>query len=193
MSVQSVSDSSSVYSSYTSKYSEKKTQGQQTSKQSSDGVVYESSDITKMSEKDRANLVSQLKEEQANRQSQFVSLVKDMITKQGSTYGQTNDIWKFLADGNFTVDAQTKKDAQAAISEDGYWGVKQTSQRIFDFAVALSGGDEEKMKDMQKAFEKGFSQATKSWGKKLPGISSDTYDAVSKKFEDYYSKQNEDK
>ena len=30
-------------------------------------------------------------------------------------------------------------------SEDGYWGVKQTSSRIFDFAMALAGDDEEKM------------------------------------------------
>ena len=64
-------------------------------------------------------------------------------------------------------------------------GVEQTSQRILDFAVALSGGDENKMKDMAEAFKKGFQQATKAWGKDLPDISQQTYDAVLKKFEDY--------
>lgn len=39
----------------------------------------------------------------------------------------------FLASGNFTVDAATKAQAQADIAEDGYWGVSQTSQRLFDF------------------------------------------------------------
>ena len=74
---------------------------------------------------------------------------------------------------------------KAAISEDGYWGVNQTSQRIFDFAVALSGGDSEQMDKMLAAFKKGFDQATKAWGKSLPSISSQTYDAVLEKFEAY--------
>ena len=38
---------------------------------------------------------------------------------------------------------------------------------------------------MLEAFEKGYKQATKSWGKELPDISQQTYDAVHKKFEEY--------
>ena len=34
-----------------------------------------------------------------------------------------------------------------------------------------------------KAFEKGFKQATGTWGKELPSISSRTYDAVMEKFD----------
>ena len=45
-----------------------------------------------------------------------------MMTKQGQTYGKANDIWSFLASGNFTVDPATKLQAQADIAEDGYWG-----------------------------------------------------------------------
>ena len=101
-------------------------------------------------------------------------------------------MWKFLASGNFTVDAQTKAQAQADIAEDGYWGVKQTSERIFDFAKALSGGDMDKMKEMQAAFEKGFKQATKTWGKELPQISQDTRSAVNKLFEDFYAGNQKD-
>lgn len=115
-----------------------------------------------------------------------------MISKQGNAYGQANDMWKFLASGNFTVDAQTKAQAQADIAEDGYWGVKQTSERIFDFAKALSGGDMDKMKEMQAAFEKGFKQATKTWGKELPQISQDTRSAVNKLFEDFYAGNQKD-
>ena len=43
------------------------------------------------------------------------------------------------------------------------------------------------MEKMQKAMEKGFGQATKTWGKELPSISKDTYDAANKLFEDYYA------
>ena len=44
----------------------------------------------------------------------------------------------------------------------------------------------EKMKEMQSAIEKGFKMATKSWGKELPGICKDTFDATNKLFDDYY-------
>lgn len=39
--------------------------------------------------------------------------------------------------GDFTVDAATKAQAQKDISEDGYYGVKQTSERLFDLQVPL--------------------------------------------------------
>ena len=82
--------------------------------------------------------------------------------------------------------AQAKED----VSEDGYWGVKQTSQRLFDFASALAGDDVEKMKEMQAAMEKGFKQATKAWGQDLPSISQDTLSAANKLFDDYYASKN---
>ena len=90
------------------------------------------------------------------------------------------------------MDAATKAQAQEDISDDGYWGVKQTSQRLFDFASALAGDDEDKMREMQKAMEKGFKQATAAWGKDLPDISNKTLDAANKLFDEYYkSKQSE--
>lgn len=140
--------------------------------------------IVKMSEKDRAALVSQLKSEQADRQQQLVSIVNDMMLKQA---GAQDNVWKFLAEGKFTVDAATKAQAEQDISEDGYYGVKQTSERLFDFAMALAGDDVEKMKEMQAAVEKGFKLATKAWGRDLPEISHQTLDATNKLFEEYYA------
>ena len=81
------------------------------------------------------------------------------------------------------MDAATKAQAQADIAEDGYWGVEQTSSRIVDFAVALTGGDPDKVEEMREAFKKGFKQAEKTWGGELPEISQKTYDAVMKKFD----------
>ena len=76
------------------------------------------------------------------------------MTKQGVAIGTADDMWKFLAKGDFTVSADVKAQAQADIADDGYWG----------------------------AFKKGFEQATKAWGDKLPDISQRTYDAVVEKF-----------
>lgn len=160
------------------------------------GAVYEKTQnekpatysINKMSAEDRAALVQQLKDDQAARQTQLVDLVKRMMTGQATAFAKTDDsLWKFLADGNFTVDAETKAQAEADIAEDGYWGIKQTSQRLFDFASALAGDDEGKMREMKDAMLKGFKEATGAWGKDLPEICSNTLDAANKLFDDYFS------
>ena len=113
-----------------------------------------------------------------------------MMTKQGQTIGTADDMWKFLASGDYTVDPAVKAQAQEDIAEDGYWGVEQTSDRILSFAKALTGGDPELIDKMQEAFEKGFKEATKSWGKELPDISQKTYDAVMEKFEAWRKEAN---
>lgn len=150
-----------------------------------EGVVYESTNIKNMSEKERASLVQKLKADADARTAQLRSLVEKMFLQQGQKITDSDSMWKFLASGDYTVDRETAEAAKEAISEDGYWGVKQTSQRIFDMAVALSGGDSEKMDDMLEAFKKGFKQATKTWGKELPDISQQTYSAVLEKFENF--------
>lgn len=143
----------------------------------------------KMSDSERAALVQSLKADLNNQMDRFMNMMTQMFQKQGimNISAQGDDLWRMIASGNFTVDEQTKAEAQEAISEDGYWGVKQTSQRIFDFAHALAGDDPEKMKKMQDAVAKGFDQATKAWGRSLPSISHDTLSAVNNLFDKYYS------
>ena len=176
----------------TAKTSEKAsdTKTTDTSKNSS-GVIYEKSSETSSKDKtsDKTSnkttntaLVAKLKADAEQRTAQLRSIVEQMMTKQGTAIGNADDMWKFLAKGDFTVSADVKAQAQADIADDGYWGVDQTSDRILDFAKALSGGDSEKADAMLEAFKKGFEQATKSWGDKLPEISQKTYDAVVEKF-----------
>ena len=98
---------------------------------------------------DRKAIIAQLKSDTEQRMAQMQSLVTKMFAKQGITIGTADDMWKALANGNFTADADTIAQAKEDISEDGYWGVNQTSDRLLDFAVALSGGDEENMKKIQ--------------------------------------------
>lgn len=196
MNVNGISNQTNTYAAY--KSTEQKAAATETEgKQTEASAVYEPSkdakktDTVTAKQKNEA-IISRLKADAEARTQQLQQLVQQMISKQGNAYGQANDMWKFLASGNFTVDAQTKAQAQADIAEDGYWGVKQTSERIFDFAKALSGGDMDKMKEMQAAFEKGFKQATKTWGKELPQISQDTRSAVNKLFEDFYAGDQKD-
>lgn len=152
------------------------------------GVIYEHStdtntSSTKKTYKPDTALINKLKADADARISQLRSLVEQMMGKQAATYGNANDIWSFLRSGNYTVDPATKAQAQADIAEDGYWGVNQTSDRIIQFATALTGGDPDKIEAMRDAFKKGYAQAEKTWGGSLPEISQKTYDAVMEKFD----------
>ena len=131
---------------------------------------------------DREALIAQMKADMDARMNQLTSIVQKMMTQQGQTLGLADDMWSFLAKGDFEVSADVKAQAQADIAEDGYWGVNQTSDRILDFAKALSGGDASKADELLEAFKKGFEEATGSWGKDLPELCQNTYKAVEEKF-----------
>lgn len=172
----------STYTAAKTDYTEKKSES---STKTDTGVVYEkSSDQTSgtVTKKTDYALINKLKADAQERTSQLRSLVEKMMTKQGVAIGTADSMWSFLAKGDFTVDEATRAQAQADIADDGYWGVDQTSDRILDFAKALSGNDPEKADLLLDAFKKGFKEATKSWGQDLPDISQRTYDAVVEKF-----------
>lgn len=183
MNVNGVTSTQAAYGSYTAARETTAAQTTQSTDTTKDtGVVYEPSKETKTSAKKTytpdTNLVNKLKADAEARTSQLKSLVEQMMTKQSTAYGQANDIWQFLRSGNYKVDPATKLQAQKDIAEDGYWGVKQTSDRILSFATALTGGDPDKIDEMKAAFEKGYKKAEQTWGGKLPDICKQTYDAV---------------
>ena len=151
-------------------------------------VVYEKSNTTdtvktnKNNTVDRDAIIAQMKADTEARMNQMQDLVRKMMQGQGNALAQSDDIWSFLASGDYTVSEAAKIQAQEDISENGYWGVEQTSERILDFAKALSGGDASKADLLLDAFKKGYEEATGAWGKELPEISKKTYEAVEEKF-----------
>ena len=152
------------------------------------GVVYEpsnetSKDTVTKTYTQNTSLVNKMKADAEAHTQQLQSIVEKLMSQQGQTFNKANGIWSILAGGNLKVDAATQAQAQKDIAEDGYWGVEQTSDRIIDFAKALTGGDPDKIEDMRAAFEKGFKKAGKTWGGDLPDISQRTYDAVMEKFD----------
>ncbi len=153
------------------------------------GAVYEPSnavetDSTKQIYTPNTELINKLKADAEARTAQLRSLVEQLMTKQSTVYSKATDIWSFIKSGEYEVDPATKAQAQADIAEDGYWGVNQTSDRIIQFATALTGGDPDKIEEMREAFKKGYAQAEATWGGELPEISKQTYEAVMKKFDD---------
>ena len=166
-------------------------------------VVYEKSSATETAKSatanknagiDREALIAQMKADTEARMNQLTSIVQEMMTGQGKAFSLAtgnDDIWKFLASGEYTVTEAAKLQAQEDISENGYWGVEQTSDRILDFAKALAGGDASKADELLDAFKKGYEQATGAWGKDLPDISKETYKAVEEKFEAWKNEGNQ--
>jgi len=178
MNVNGISSAYGAYNTYSSKSAVKAADTTAETKNTTveEGVVYESGEQTV----DRDALVAKLKEANEQRINQLRELVLSMMTTQAGKASTLADLYR-----NLTPDAATIKQAQEEISEDGYWGVNQTSDRIFEFAKALSGGEAEKMDDMLEAFKKGYKEATGAWGEELPEICGKTYDAVLEKFDAY--------
>ena len=188
MSVKSIgATTAAAYAQQTAGTKSTKETKETSSKTSQDtAVVYEKSSANKTdSTKSNAAIIAQLKADAEARTAQLQSLVEKMISKQGQTLGTADDMWSFLAKGNFTADADTIAQAKKDVAEDGYWGAEQTSERILSFAKALAGDDPDKAEELLNAFKKGYSEATKTWGSDLPSLCSDTYDLVEKKFNDW--------
>ncbi len=113
-----------------------------------ESAVYEAStpeatDSAKKTYAPNTELVNKLKTEAEARTQQLQDIVNKLLSKQGATYNAANGL-KSMYEA-LEVDEATRAQAQADIAEDGYWGVKQKSKRIFDFAMAPSKGDTDKM------------------------------------------------
>ena len=174
---------SGVSNSYPSTSVSRETASKTETKKTADtGVVYEPSTSAKDSSTkvtDYSSIVASMKKELSSKNEQL-HLVNKLLSNQAKKYISLSDMFK-----DIQVDEQTKIQAQKDISDDGYWGVEQTSDRLVSMAKALSGGDSSKADAMISAIEKGFDEATKAWGDKLPDICQKTIDAAKQKLQNW--------
>ena len=68
----------------------------------------------------------------------------------------------------------SQEEAAKLVSEDGIFGIKQTSQRIANFVINGAGGDEDLLRAGREGMLQGFKEAEKLWGEELPDISQQT-------------------
>jgi len=108
------------------------------------------------------------------------ALGKDDASGQG--------FWAVRAKGIKLSEAD-RAQAQQLISEDGFFGVKQTTDRLVGFAKAMvgEGASEAQIEKMRAAVQKGFDEVAKMFGgfDKLPQVTKDTHAAVMKAFDDW--------
>lgn len=73
-----------------------------------------------------------------------------------------------------------QEEAKKLVSEDGFFGVAQTSERIANFVLLGAGDDIDKLKAGKEGILRGFKEAEEMWGEKLPDIS---YESINKSVE----------
>jgi hypothetical protein len=119
------------------------------------------------------------------------SMVESLL---GGTSGQNGQaFWAMAANkgnfDNFRVDEATQAKAQELTGEDGYFGIKKTTERIMDFAKALGGegASEKTIENLKKGVQAGFDYVADLFGgfDKLPQLTKDTYSAVMKEFDEW--------
>lgn len=185
MSVNGITSAASPYANTVKPSNDRKVkENEKVSVPEESGVVYEKSanatDGKSGNIADYSAIISNLKQELSTKNAQLEALVSQLLGKQATKVTKLADLFK-----NLTADPATIAQAQKDISEDGYWGVEQTSDRLVSMAQALSGGNPEKADEMIAAMKKGFEQATGDWGEELPDICRQTIDAAVEKMENW--------
>lgn len=172
--------------------------GKDTEKKNTDSVVdtapaegaaaeYEKSEVSdqKQTAKYDAATIEKLKAEAEMKTAQLRSLVEKMLLKQGQKFTTLADAFDMIKEGTIEVDDEVATEAAKEVADDGYWGVEQTSERLFSFAKALAGNDPTKADSMLEALQNGFDQATEQWGGELPELCQRTLEATKKKLTDW--------
>ncbi len=72
----------------------------------------------------------------------------------------------------------SQDEAAQLVSEDGIFGIKQTSERIAQFVIAGANGDEDLLRAGREGMLQGFKDAEKMLGGKVPDISQKTMQAA---------------
>ncbi|MDR3013203.1 MAG: hypothetical protein LBU70_08345 [Chitinispirillales bacterium] len=123
------------------------------------------------------------------RHASMRSMVESLI---GGATGQNGQaFWAMAANqgnyDNFRVDAATQARAEELTGEDGYFGVRKTTERIMEFAQALAGAgaDEKTIENLRSGVQAGFDYVAGLFGgfDKLPQLTRDTYDSIMGEFD----------
>ena len=143
--------------------------------------------------------VDQLIAESNSKISAFKEMLQALLAKQAERNGGVASSEKTGLDAlleNAVVGEDgmvyfNREDIEAAglgeFDENGYWGVEQTAQRIFDMAIAFAGDNPELLSKMKDSISKAFGEVEDLFGGegKLPDVSYKTRDRINEMFEEY--------
>ncbi|WP_172201235.1 hydrogenase-4 component G [Campylobacter sp. RM16188] len=82
------------------------------------------------------------------------------------------------------ITSLNQDEAKALISEDGFFGITNTANRIADFVLNGAGDDLEMLKAGREGVVNGFKEAERLWGGNLPEISQQTIQKTLEKIDE---------
>jgi len=124
-----------------------------------------------------------------DRQSIYSDFRIDVQYRSGTDIHGQADVFDFLITKEFefpppATDGTTVSDARDLISENEYFGIKETSGRISAFVLNGAGDNIEKLTAGREGMLRGFKEAEKVWGGRLPEISYSTLEKALKQVDD---------
>ena len=128
----------------------------------------------KISKNEAADIRAQISEDARNILISSVSTQVSVLNKQEVT---NEDFKTFLNDIGYEgkpIADLSQSEASELVSEDGFFGINQTSERIANFVINGAAGDESMMRAGREGMLQGFKEAEAMWGGELPEISQKT-------------------
>ena len=110
-----------------------------------------------------------------------VNIQGSLVSKQVNIEEEYSDFQTFLSDIGYEgkpIAELSQEEAGALVAADGFFGIEQTSERIANFVIAGSGGDEDRLRSGREGMLQGFKDAESMWGGTLPDISQKTMQAA---------------
>lgn len=133
--------------------------------------------------------IEQLKKEADDALRPLRQMVEVLLKKQGMTF---KDARLKANEGEMVeIDDETRAEAQRLISEDGEYGIENTANRLFEFAIALSGNDKTKVNVLKSAIEQGYKAAEEAFGGELPEICKKTLECTMEKLDQWAASEEE--
>jgi len=135
---------------------------------------------------EKAQKIEQIKE--VHQQTKAENISRIMAQVQGileskkpdnSFEVQYEEFQNFLKEVGYegkAIASLSQEEASELVSEDGFFGVTQTSERIAQFVISGANADETLLKEGRKGILQGFKEAEALWGGKLPDIAYETID-----------------
>ncbi|NLY74728.1 MAG: hypothetical protein GX075_05435 [Firmicutes bacterium] len=156
-------------------------------------TIYESLTLERKVTYDRPKVhqktIQELKDECENSLSHLRQIVTALLKRQGLEFRDISEIKPKEWD-DVTIDEIAQAEAQTMLEGDGELSPAKVSDRIVNFAKAISGGDKSKFDLLKKAIDDGFEAARIDFGDELPGVCKETYQLTMEKLEAWI---NEDK
>ncbi len=138
---------------------------------------------------EHANRSKELKEiEETYKETRSVQYAKIISEIQSIVQSKTSDntleidyesFQDFLSSIEYEgkpIASLSKDEAAELVSEDGFFGVRETSDRISQYVISGAKGDEMLLREGRKGILQGLADAEEAWGGRLPDIAYETMD-----------------